>query len=61
MPKLRWGVLSTAKIGQEQVIPAIQRSSNGEVVAIASRKLKKAQEVQINGLSLKLMIAMMHC
>lgn len=45
MPKLRWGVLSTAKIGQEQVIPAIQRSSNGEVVAIASRKLEKAQEV----------------
>ncbi|MDL4839201.1 Gfo/Idh/MocA family protein [Aquibacillus rhizosphaerae] len=37
MSKVNWGVLSTAMIGQEQVIPAIQRSSNGEVVAIASR------------------------
>ncbi|MDC3416104.1 Gfo/Idh/MocA family protein [Aquibacillus salsiterrae] len=37
MTKLKWGVLSTAKIGREQVIPAIQRSNNGEVVAIASR------------------------
>jgi predicted dehydrogenase len=35
--KLRWGILSTAKIGTEKVIPAIQKASNCEVVAIASR------------------------
>jgi predicted dehydrogenase len=37
MQKLRWGVLSSAKIGREKVIPAIQISRLGEVVAIASR------------------------
>ena len=35
--KVRWGVLSTAKIGRRAVIPAIQHSSNGELVAVASR------------------------
>ena len=34
---LRWGVLSTAKIAREAVIPAIRRSAHGAVVAIASR------------------------
>ena len=34
---LRWGVLSTAKIGRKAVIPAIQQSERGAVVAIASR------------------------
>jgi predicted dehydrogenase len=33
----RWGVLSTAKIGRELVIPAIQDSENGVLVAVASR------------------------
>ena len=42
---LRWGVLSTAKIGIEQVIPAIQAANNGNVVAIASRDLSRAQDV----------------
>lgn len=42
---IRWGVISTAKIGQQQVIPAIQASNNGRVVAIASRDHKKATEV----------------
>lgn len=37
MKKLRWGVLSTAKIGCTKVIPALQTSHYGEVVAIASR------------------------
>jgi predicted dehydrogenase len=41
--KIRWGVLSTAHIGRNSVIPAIQQSSNGEVVAVASRSLDKAQ------------------
>lgn len=38
MNKVRWGVLGTAEIAEEQVIPAIQKSNNGKVVAIASRK-----------------------
>ncbi|WP_102275769.1 Gfo/Idh/MocA family protein [Cytobacillus massiliigabonensis] len=44
MKKIKWGILSTAKIAIEQVIPAIQRSSNGEVYAIASLS-KKADSV----------------
>ncbi len=42
--KLKWGILSTAKIGTESVIPALQKSRNGEVVAIASRDQAKADE-----------------
>jgi predicted dehydrogenase len=37
MERVRWGVLSTADIGLERVVPAIQRGSNCDVVAIASR------------------------
>lgn len=44
MKKVRWGILSTANIGMEKVIPAIQQSSHSEVVAIASRDLAKAQQ-----------------
>ena len=43
MKKIRWGILSTANIGMEKVIPAIQQSAHSEVVAIASRDLSKAQ------------------
>lgn len=43
MEKARWGVLSTAKIGVEKVIPAIQASRLGQVAAIASRDLAKAR------------------
>lgn len=43
MDELRWGVLSTAKIGVEKVIPGIQRSKRGHVAAIASRDLTRAQ------------------
>jgi predicted dehydrogenase len=42
---LRWGVLSTAKIGRTAVIPAIQRSAHGTVVAIASRNGETAEAV----------------
>jgi predicted dehydrogenase len=41
--KIRWGVISTANIGLKRVIPAIQQSSNGDVVAIASRDIRKAE------------------
>lgn len=40
--KLRWGVISTARIATNKVIPAIQRSERGRVVAIASRSLETA-------------------
>lgn len=41
--KVRWGILSTANIGRKKVIPAIQRSKNGEVVAVASRNSDRAE------------------
>jgi predicted dehydrogenase len=42
-PKVRWGIISTANIGLKRVIPAIHASRNGEVAAVASRSLDKAQ------------------
>lgn len=45
MDKIRWGVLSTAKIGREKVIPATQQSKYGVVNAIASRDLSRAKAV----------------
>jgi len=41
--KVRWGVLSTANIGVKKVIPAMQKGDWSEVVAIASRDLRKAE------------------
>ncbi|MDZ7823472.1 MAG: Gfo/Idh/MocA family oxidoreductase [Ahrensia sp.] len=41
----RWGILSTAKIGREHVIPAILASHRGVVTAIASRDITRAQNV----------------
>lgn len=43
MKKVRWGVLSTARIGIEKVIPAMQLGRYCTINAIASRQLKKAQ------------------
>jgi predicted dehydrogenase len=42
--KLRFGVLSTAKIGLKKVIPAMQQGELTTVAAIASRDLAKARE-----------------
>jgi xylose dehydrogenase (NAD/NADP) len=42
--KVRWGVIGTAGIAVRVVIPAIQSSRNGQVMAIASRDLAKAQQ-----------------
>ncbi len=36
MRKLRWGVLGTAKIGREKVIPSMQKGTFSEVIAIGS-------------------------
>lgn len=42
---LRFGILSTAKIGRELVVPAIQDAENCVVTAIASRDLSKARDM----------------
>ena len=44
-PPVKWGILSTAKIARVKVIPAMMESPDIEIVAIASRDLKKAQSV----------------
>ena len=44
MNKVSWGILSTAKIGVEKVIPAMQKGKFSEIKAIASRDLGKAQK-----------------
>ncbi|HKY29225.1 MAG TPA: Gfo/Idh/MocA family oxidoreductase [Pyrinomonadaceae bacterium] len=42
--KVRWGILSTAKIALTKVIPAMQRSPWCEITAIASRDLSRAKD-----------------
>ena len=42
MGKIRWGFLSTAEIGKKLKI-AIDESSDGQVVAVASRSLQSAE------------------
>src|SRR5579883_3093210 len=43
MNKVRWGILSPARIGTKTVIPAMQQGAYCEIVAIASRQLENAQ------------------
>lgn len=45
MKKIRWGIVSTAKIAREKVIPAMQRGTYSEVTAIASRNQAQAEAV----------------
>jgi predicted dehydrogenase len=45
MSKIRWGVLSTARIGTNYVIPAMQQGTYSEVSAIASRAQERADSV----------------
>lgn len=45
MKKIRWGILSTAKIGREKVIPAMQAGNLCDVVAIASRNEEQGKLV----------------
>ena len=44
MKKIRWGIMGTAGIAKRSVIPGIQQSETGEVVAIASRTLDRAKQ-----------------
>ncbi len=45
MAVLRWGILSTAGIAREKVIPGIQRADRCRIVAIASRDAVRAAQV----------------
>ncbi len=48
MKKVRWGILSTAKIGVTKVIPAMQKNKYGEITAICSRDIANAKQVAAN-------------
>src|SRR4051812_19213506 len=41
--RLRWGILSTARIGRTLFIPGVRASATTEVVALGSRDLARAQ------------------
>ena len=43
MKKVRWGVLSSAKIGLEKVIPAMQKGVYCEIAAMASQSLERGK------------------
>lgn len=45
MERLRWGILSTARIGIRRLLPAFARSGRHVVLAIASRDLDRARRV----------------
>ncbi|MEJ2058310.1 MAG: Gfo/Idh/MocA family oxidoreductase, partial [Desulfofustis sp.] len=52
MKKIRFGVLSTARIGTEKVIPAMRQGRFTEVTAICSRSEEKAHSAaQKNGIA----------
>lgn len=48
MKKVRWGVLSTANIGINKVLPGMMQSEYCEVVAMSSRNLGKAEVAAAN-------------
>ena len=43
MKPVKWGIISTANIGMEKVLPGMLKSQELEVVAIASRDLKRGR------------------
>lgn len=45
MDEVRWGILGTAKIALEHVIPALMKCKGSRLVAIASRDLARAQKL----------------
>lgn len=44
LQKVRWGILSTARIGINSVIPALLQGKHSEIAAIASRDSEKARQ-----------------
>jgi len=45
--KIKWGILSTASIAVEQVIPAMLECKHCDIIAIASRSEEKAKEAAV--------------
>lgn len=45
MDPVKWGIISTAKIGREKVTPAMQQGNAVQIEAIASRDLDAARKV----------------
>ncbi len=43
--EVQWGVLGTARVARVVILPGIERSRNGKVLALASRSLEKAREL----------------
>jgi predicted dehydrogenase len=41
--KVRWGIISTARIAETAFIPAVRETERGEIVAVASRSREKAE------------------
>ncbi|MEO5995385.1 MAG: Gfo/Idh/MocA family oxidoreductase [Chitinophagaceae bacterium] len=48
MRKIRWGILSTAKIALEKVIPAMKQGKYSEVTSIASRDFNQAKKASVS-------------
>ena len=44
MTQITWGILSTAKIGVQKVIPGMLQGKRGIIAAIASRDVRRARE-----------------
>jgi predicted dehydrogenase len=44
-PRLRWGVIGTARIGRNLFVPGVKASALGEVLAIGSRSAESANAV----------------
>ncbi|MGH7491795.1 MAG: Gfo/Idh/MocA family protein [bacterium] len=44
MRKIRWGILSTARIATQKVIPAMQLGRHCDIVAVASRRMEAAHK-----------------
>lgn len=47
MAKINWGIMSTANIAYDEVVPALRRSNHALVSAIATRSKEKAERFQI--------------
>ncbi len=47
MGVIKWGILGTARIAEQQLIPAIKEAKNAILVAVASRSKDKAREFAI--------------
>ena len=42
--KVRWGILGCAQIARVRTVPGLLKAANGELYAVASRGLSKAEE-----------------